>query len=278
NSEQFSQLIYVRVQSKDNGDCFGIGPQLQLTVNPLPEFTVRQSEGFCVNGVPIVLEANSNSYSYIWTDSTNQVISTQREVTVSASGIYSVMATSVNGCESVPVEFTVLESGIANLTDSSISIDDLSDTNMITIDTSNLGVGDYEFSLGSIYGPYQDSPVFNHVAAGVYTLFAKDKNGCGTAELDIYVMGFPKYFTPNNDTHHDFWNLKGFEGQFSEQSYINIYDRYGLFLARIQLNELGWDGKYKGKLLPASDYWYMANFLDKLGQVRNFKGHFSLIR
>ena len=276
----FSQLIYVRVQSDDNNDCFGAGPHLQLTVNPLPEFTVDQSEGYCINGGSIVLEALSShkTYTYIWTDPMNQIISRQPTANVAASGTYTVIAKSSDGCQSVPVNYIVKESEIANLTDANISIDDFSDTNSITIDTNNLGVGNYEFSLGSMYGPYQDALVFNDVAAGVYTLYARDKNECGIAELDIYVMGFPKYFTPNNDTHNDFWNLKGFEGQFLKQSYIDIYDRYGLFLARIKLNELGWDGQYKGRPLPATDYWFVAHFLDNVGQVRNFKGHFSLIR
>lgn len=280
NINSFSQLIYVRVQSEDNGDCFGVGPHLQLTVNPLPEFTVDQSEGFCLNGGPIVLETyNPNgNHSYTWTDQTSQIISTESTATVAFGGTYTVIARSVNGCESLPVEFTVLESGIANLTDKSVAVDDISHINTITIDTSNLGVGDYEFSLGSRYGPYQDAPVFTNVAAGIHTLYAKDKNGCGIAELEVYVMGFPQYFTPNNDGYNDTWNIKGFASQFSQESYIDIYNRYGLFLTRIRPNDLGWDGMYKGQPLPATDYWFVAHFLDNGGQVRNFKGHFSLIR
>ena len=280
NTNPFSQLIYVRVQSDYNGDCFGVGPYLQLTVNLLPEFTVDQSENFCLNGEPIVLETYNpkGNYSYIWTDQSNQVISTQSTATVASEGTYTVTASSREGCESPPVEFTVVASGIANLTDANVSIDDLSEANTITIDTSNLGIGDYEFALGSIYGPYQDSPIFNNVPAGNYTLYVNDKNGCGIAELEVYVLGFAKYFTPNNDGFNDTWNIKGFVSQFSQQSYIDIFDRYGLFLARIRPSDEGWDGLYKGEKLPMTDYWFVAHFLDDEGQTRNFKGHFSLIR
>lgn len=281
NTEKFSQMIYVSVQSEDNGDCFGVGPHLQLTVNPLPEFTVNQEEGLCLNGEPIELKIGDpkRNYKYIWTNEANEIISTKSTATIDAGGTYTIIATSTSsGCESLPVTITVETSEIALLTADSISILDISDVNTVTVDTSNLGVGDYEFSLGSVYGPYQDSPVFNNVAAGVYMLYARDKNGCGIAELEVYVMGFSKYFTPNNDGFNDRWNLKGFEAQFTEQSYIDIYDRYGMHLARIKLHGLGWDGFYKGKPLAANDYWYVGRFWDYKGQQRTFKGHFSLLR
>ncbi len=279
NQTPFSQRIYVKVES-DDGSCYGVGPHLQLTVQPLPNFTVDQSETFCLNGAPIVLETYNpdDNYTYIWTDATNQIISTQPTATVTSAGIYKVTATSLFGCESLPKTFEVVGSGIATLTEDSISIDDLSDTNTITVDTSTLGLGDYEFSLGSIYGPYQDSPIFTNVSVGVQTLYVNDKNGCGVAEIEVFVMGFPKFFTPNNDGFNDTWNLKGFPAHVSQKSYIDIYNRYGLFLKRIRLNDLGWDGFFQGKSLPATDYWFVAYLSDQDGQTRNFKGHFSLLR
>lgn len=280
NRNAFSQTIYVRVQSADNGNCFGVGPYLQLTVNPLPEFDIFQSEGLCLDGDPVVLaiENATGNYRYVWTDETDNIISTAPTATVSTAGTYTVEAMSIDTCKSSPVTVTVEVSEVANLTDNSIAIADLSNANTITIDTSNLGVGDYEFSLGSSYGPYQDSPIFTNVSAGAYPLYVNDKNGCGIAEIEVFVMGFPKYFTPNNDGYNDWWNIEGFVNQFTEQSYIEIYDRYGLLLSRIQPNELGWDGTYNGQLLPTTDYWFVAHLIDELGKVRTFKGHFSLIR
>ena len=49
-------------------------------------------------------------------------------------------------------------------------------------------------------------------------------------------------------------------------------------LAKTDVNDLGWDGTYKGKLMPASDYWFKVQLTDKNGAVRNRKGHFSLVR
>lgn len=279
NRTPFSQRIYVRVES-DDGNCYGVGPHLQLTVHPLPNFTVDQWETFCLNGVPIVLETYNpvDNYNYIWTDATNQIISTQPTATVTSAGVYMVTAISLYGCESLPKTFEVVGSGIATLTKASVSIDDLSDTKTITVNTSNLGIGDYEFSLESMSGPYQDSPIFTNVSIGIQTLYVNDKNGCGVVELELYVMGFPKFFTPNNDRFNDTWNLKDLAGQVSQKSYIDIYNRYGLFLKRIRPNDLGWDGTFQEKPLPATDYWFVANLFDQNDDIRILKGHFSLVR
>lgn len=279
NQTPFSQRIYVKVVS-DDGNCYGVGPHLQLTVHPLPNFTVNQSEAFCLNGAPIVLETYNpdDNYSYIWTDTENQIVSTQPTATVTSAGVYTVRATSLFGCESLPKTFQVVESGIATITKADVSIDDLSDTNTITVNTSNLGVGNYEFSLESTSGPYQDSPIFTNVSIGIQMLYVNDKNGCGVVELELYVLGFPKFFTPNNDRFNDTWNLKGLAGQVSERSYIDIYNRYGLFLKRIRPKDSGWDGTYQGKSLPATDYWFVANLFDQNDDIRILKGHFSLVR
>jgi len=39
-----------------------------------------------------------------------------------------------------------------------------------------------------------------------------------------------------------------------------------------------WDGYYNGKALPSDDYWFTAELIDRDGNIRNRKGHFSLIR
>ena len=47
-----SQILYVRVESDDNGDCFGLGPHLLLTVHPRPEFEVDNSAIYCLDNNP----------------------------------------------------------------------------------------------------------------------------------------------------------------------------------------------------------------------------------
>jgi gliding motility-associated-like protein len=276
----FSQVIYVRVESDDNGDCFGIGPHLTLTVNPRPVFEVEQTDVFCLDNTPITLTTFNPSgiYSYEWTDANGTVVGNLSSVTLNTPGTYTVIATSGLGCESFPVVFPVVESAIANITIDDVTIVELSDNNSITINTSNLGIGDYEFSLDDSTGPYQDEPVFNNVGAGVHTIYVQDKKGCGIAPLEVFVLGFPKYFTPNGDGYNDTWNLKGLSDAYSQDSKILIFDRYGKLLKQLNPRGDGWNGTFNGQELTASDYWFMVDLFDVSGNKKTYRGHFSLVR
>lgn len=281
NSTANQETLFVRVESDDNGDCFGIGPHLRLTVYPRPYFEVYPPEDYCTGGDPVLLEvfnADAN-LSYEWTNNVGDVVGTSGSVYVNSGGNYTVVATSLGGCESFPVSVAVAESSIASLDSEDLIITDFSSNNTITIitDNNNLGLGDYEFALDS-EASYQDLPYFDYVQPGMHVIYVRDKNGCGTASLEVYVMGFPKYFSPNGDTFNDFWNIKGFNQADYQLSNIRIYDRYGKLLKEISPSGIGWDGAYNGELLPTSDYWFVATIIKLNGDFRSVRGHFALIR
>jgi gliding motility-associated-like protein len=280
SEEPFSQVLYVRVESEDNGDCFGIGPHLTLTVYPRPEFEVEQSEVYCFDNTPITLSTFNpqGSYTYEWTDANGDVVGDEETVTLSEPGTYTVIATSTDGCESFPVVFPVVESAIANITLDDVTIVELSDNNSITIATENLGIGDYEFALDDISGPYQDEPVFNNVGAGAHTIYVQDKTGCGIANLEVFVLGFPKYFTPNDDGHNDTWNIKGLSDAFLQDSKVLIFDRYGKLIKELNPRGEGWNGTFNGQQLSATDYWFIVDLYDVNGNKKTYRGHFSLVR
>jgi len=274
-----SQILYVRVESDDNGDCFGIGPHLTLTVHPRPEFEVEPEAIVCLNLPPITLETfNANdTYTYEWTDESNTIISSQSNATVSSGGIYTVVATSGLNCNSFSKTITVTESNVATINLNDITVTDDSDNNSITINTSNLGISSYEFSLDAIFGIYQDESIFDNVAPGIHTIYIQDKKGCGISTIEVSVIGFPKFFTPNNDGYNDTWQIKGVSDTFYPTSLIYIFDRFGKLLTQIDPKSDGWNGFFNGKMLPATDYWFSAQLIDENGTIREKKGHFSLI-
>ena len=276
----FSETLIVRVESDDNGDCFGIGEHLTLTVNPIPEFDVDPEATVCLNLPAITLETeNPNDvYSYKWTDENGAVISNISTASVTTGGIYTVIATSGLNCQSFPQTVTVIESDIATISLTDITITDGTDNNSITINTTNLGIGDYEFNLDDSFGSYQDEPLFENVAPGLHTIYIQDKNNCGIAEIEVAVIGFPKFFTPNNDGFNDTWQIKGVSADFYATSIIYIYDRFGKIITKIDPTTEGWNGLYNGKMLPSTDYWFTAQLIDENGTIREKKGHFSLIR
>jgi len=283
----FLQTLFVRIESDITGDCFGIGPFVTLIVNPRPEFEIDTTATICLNQESFIsLEIfNPNDiYDYQWTGP-NGFNSSLVSPTVSSEGMYTVVAskfypTTGLTCYSNPHTITVNKSNIANIDIDDVTIIDFSNNNTITItnDSNNLGIGDYEFSLDYEFGPYQASPTFEMVAPGIHTIYILDKNGCGPSQLKVSVVGFPKFFTPNNDGFNDTWHVLGVNRNFYTTSIIRIFDRFGKIVANIKPSSDGWDGLYNNKELPETDYWFTAQLIDNNGNIREQKGHFSLIR
>ena len=282
NKIPFEQTLYVRVESNENGNCFGVGPHLKLKVLPRPEFEVDNSVIYCLDNSAITLTTFNprGDYTYKWKDSSGIVISNLPYAEVISGGRYSVTAISTFGCESFPVNFNVVESAIAKIDIQDVTIVELSNNNSISINNEqgNLGIGNYEFSLDTEAGPYQDTPYFSNVSAGSHIIYIRDKNLCGTVSLEVFILGFPKYFTPNNDGVNDTWQVEGLGNDFSNTSTVKVFDRYGKFIKQLDAKNGTWDGTFNGQPLANSDYWFIAELVYVTGEVKMYKGHFSLVR
>jgi len=253
-----------------------------LTVNPVPEFDVTGTTIYCSETSPIILKTFNpkDNYSYEWRNSKGELISSTFSVEINAGDTYSVVATSSEDCSSNPVPVMVIESDKAEITSEDITIIENSDNNTIIInnENNNLGPGDYEFSLDAINGTYQNDAIFYNVRAGLHTIYVKDKNMCGTATLEVFILGFPKFFTPNNDGVNDTWQVKGLDTNYSNASIITIFDRYGKLIKQINAKNGVWDGSFRGQPLANADYWFVAQLMDVSGTVKTYRGHFSLVR
>ena len=280
NQTKDSEILYVRIENENDGNCFGIGPFLTLTVQQIPQFEVNPTAIVCLNLPPITLETLNpqGNYTYQWTNASGAVIGNDSSAEVSSAGIYSVIATSTLNCESFPKTVTVTASDVATITMNDITVVDDSDNNSITVNNTNLGIGDYEFSLDMPLGPFQDETYFENLIPGTYTLYVSDKNSCGVAPLDIAILGFPKFFTPNDDGQNDTWKVLGNDNNNIQIAAIYIFDRFGKLVAEVNLSGEGWDGFYNGERLPASDYWYLVKYTDQYGDYREKRGNLSLIR
>jgi gliding motility-associated-like protein len=259
------QTIYARMQSRSGNDCYQI-VSFDLIVNPNPTLLPDEEVTYCLNYYPdtITLTAGnlnpSENLSYTWSNG-----ATSESIEINEIGVYTVTATNQYNCSSTRT-ITVNSSEIATF--NFILEGEIGNYNLI-INPS--GTGSYVYALDNSEGSYQVSNSFLSVSPGDHTIFVKDLNGCGVASDEFSVIGYPKYFTPNDDGYNDNWNLSG--------SYINlkkllIYDRFGKLLYDLKPNDLGWDGTYKGKKMPSSDYWFHA-FLESGEEI---KGHFSLKR
>lgn len=137
----------------------------------------------------------------------------------------------------------------------------------------------YEFALND--GIYQDGRSFYNVTNGTHRIWVRESTGAGRAcpqYKDFFVLGYPKFFTPNGDGYNDTWNIPALKGH--PEAVIYIFDRYGKLLKQISPRDSGWDGTFNGKMMPSSDYWFTVEYqADGLPSYKvNYKGHFSLKR
>lgn len=253
------QTIYARIVN--GSDCYDIIP-IDLIVNIY--IAPADRDFILCDGDSLLITINQglSNYQYLWSTG-----ATTNSINVNTEGIYTVKITNPNGCEATQT-FNVSVSQPATITD--VKINDLKGTkNSILIEYN--GSGNYEFSIDGSY--FQDNPLFERVAAGEHFVSIRDKNGCGqTTPLQVYVLDYPRYFTPNGDGYNDTWQIKNLD--VLPKSVITIFDRYGKLLKQLNSTDMGWNGTYNGHELPATDYWFQLIFEDG----RNIKGHFSLKR
>jgi gliding motility-associated-like protein len=253
----FEELIFARIT--DGVNCFGIIPITLKINNFTPNNFETEDLSLCENET-YFLEVEDIYESYLW--NTGEI--TPR-INISLPGTYIVTVTNTDGCEATKI-FIISPSGLATIT--SIDILDFSG-NQNTVQINYTGLGDYLFSLDGNY--FQNSPIFSNVEPGEYLVIVKDTNDCGIVTQQIFVLDYPRFFTPNGDGFNDFWEIKNFN---QPNSKIYIFNRYGKLIKEILPNQKGWDGTFSGSLLPSSDYWFSL-FLEN-GRI--IKGHFALKR
>jgi gliding motility-associated-like protein len=274
-----STSIRVELINAINNNCVSEG-FVDFEVIKNPSFDLDQQAVLCLNegSVDIGIRNSGDDYSYMWEhiDENNMVtvVGTTPFISVSKGGRYTLTATGLGplAC-TTPKRIEVLISELAKLREKDIVIGGFSSTeNTIEILVDNLGVGDYEYAVGD--GNFQDEPYFTEIRPGIQTIRVRDKIGCGLSQVQVGVVGYYKYFSPNNDGINDTWKILGLKTTFNSLSNVYIYDRYGRFLAQISGPDETWDGSYQGQPLPADDYWFKLELED--GRV--YTGHFSLMR
>jgi gliding motility-associated-like protein len=284
-----NQTVYVRVENIKNTPvtCVHARLSFDIIIKPKPFFTVLGEKDIdapltvCIIGNPgeliLAAENYTEAYNYVWTNSIGAILGTSETLIVTTGGEYTVTASDISpappvGCQRSKT-IVVKESAIAVFGQEDIAIIDEAtligseNKRSIHINTisQNLGIGDYVFkilnndtaketpSIG-----FQDSPLFENLDGGIYTITIRDNYGCKEdATLAVSVLQFPKFFTPNNDGTNDTWSVKGVNKDFyTITNSIHIFNRYGKLVAKIPVDSNAWDGTYNGKLLSSDDYWF----------------------
>ena len=278
------QTIYVRATNDSTG-CYTI-THFDIFV-PVPRVGITGSDILCVdgNGVPLasiplpVLEAivgpgTTAAYTYEWLlDGVVIPGETSSTLTVREAGVYTVniktitdtlcvnTATHTVNTSSGPIEFS------ANVTTLAF------DGNHQIVATAT-GIGSYVFSLDN--GEFVSNGTFDNVDPGPHTITIEDEAGCDRQVIELMVIDYPKFFTPNGDGFNDTWQITGIRGIPISQIYI--FDRFGKLIKQLDPDGAGWDGTYNGNVMPATDYWFKIIYIEGTTNPtqKEFKAHFAL--
>ena len=248
--------------TSDDGQC-ALGTTMTITVleEIEPEFT--QIDPICIGQIISPLpQISNNNISGTWTPALNNLETTTYTFTPeSGECSYSTTMTIEVGTFS-PISITA----------SNISND--FDSNQIISVAASGGSGNYEFQLDG--GSWQSNSIFEYVTGcEEHIVVARDIDGCiFETQTSVMIMDYPKFFTPNGDGYNDTWNIKCLRE--NPVAKVSVFDRFGKLIISFSPRENSWDGRFNGQLLPGSDYWFVAEYLNNNGIQATFRSHFSL--
>lgn len=253
-------LVYVRIDSA--GGCFKV-VSLKLTLAVNPELLPVTDYYMCqANGVTIM--PNSGFSNFKWSTG-----ATTTALHVNQPGNYWVTAGYDNGNIICYTQINFIVHALPSTQITDLLVTDWTDAdNSITVITST--GNDNEYSIDGVH--YQQDNQFSNLLPGIYTVHARDVNGCGHDTREVIILNYPKFFTPNNDGVNDYWKID--YSYFEDNLEVMIFDRYGKLITGLKKDSQGWNGTFNEKPMPSTDYWFVV----RRANGKEYKGHFSLLR
>ena len=252
------------------------------------EYTFTPNDGQCALDTTMtvtVIEEIEPEFTQIDPICIGQIISPLPQV--SNNNITGTWSPTLNNLETTTYTFTPENGQCSYLTTMTIEVGTFSpisitasnisndfDSNQIISVTASGGSGNYEFQLDG--GSWQSNSIFEYVTGcEEHIVAARDVDGCiFETETSVMIMDYPKFFTPNGDGYNDTWNIKCLED--NPLAKVSIFDRFGKLLLSFKPTQNDWDGTFNGQLVPTSDYWFVASYLNSDGTETQFRSHFTL--
>lgn len=240
---------------------------LTIIVHPDPVVVLDKNSSLC-DGSSRTLDAGAFS-SYHWSTG-----STNRTITISNIGLYSVTVTDNNGCTGT--DFSIITTLLPSPKD------------FLPKDTSICSYGNLSLRPHSTFQSYLWNTGSNNSSititkSGQYWLHVKNNHGCtGSDTIVVHpkecLKGFfmPNAFTPNNDGKNDM--IKPVLLGNVKQYRFSIYNRWGQLVFQATDLSKGWDGTYKGLNQDGDVFVWMCTYQFENEPTLNKKGTLLLIR
>jgi gliding motility-associated-like protein len=152
----------------------------------------------------------------------------------------------------------------------------------LNLEARNVGVQAVWSPASQLNSPQSYRPVFKGMSNQDYTITLISAGGCKTVDsllVEIVQQArieVPNAFTPNADGLNDF--LRPVSMGIAEIRHFRIFNRYGEVVYESRGEKPGWDGKFKGQVLPTQTLVWMVEGVGLDGSVITKKGTTVLIK
>lgn len=129
------------------------------------------------------------------------------------------------------------------------------------------------------------NPNYSYSLPGTYSVTEIVTNALGCSdtiiktltvnENGVYPPAVPSGFSPNGDQQNDVLLVRG--GPFKTVN-LKVYNNWGNLIFESNDQDIGWDGTWKNKLLPAGDYVYTVYAEMESGEIHSFSGSISILK
>ncbi|MCB0476909.1 MAG: gliding motility-associated C-terminal domain-containing protein, partial [Crocinitomicaceae bacterium] len=294
NTGVFPEIAIIQVTPTLNG-CPGTPQQFTISVNPLPVIDVNVTvPPSCLPANAIFTNNGTPVQNCLWSfgDGTTSTDCGLSLHTYSSAGCYDVTLTVSDniGCSSTatypdivcldpdPIANFVFDPSVTDVSYTNIQFENLSEN--ATQYTWDFGDNSQSSNLEHPLHTYPDVP-----AEYIITLVAENDAGCVDTAVskiiirDILLYWVPNTFTPDNDEYNQTFKPI-FTSGFDPMDYtLTIFNRWGELIFESHNHNVGWDGRYVGKLVQDGVYVWKIEFKETMTDKRHTKyGHVTLIR
>ncbi|MDP4201333.1 MAG: gliding motility-associated C-terminal domain-containing protein [Bacteroidota bacterium] len=245
---------------------------LKITEEPIWNLNVCGDPFFCT-GDSTTLVASGEGISYVWDPQNLHSPS----ITINKPGTYEVTTTNKRGCQlswsddvkEIPLPATSfsVDPTIINTKHNQVVCSITPENDDMTYEWN---MGDKTTEKGVLFTHYYSG----NSGIGKYDIMLSAINnvyGCRSHASQSIIMEpfIPNVFTPNGDSHNDY---------FMPNYDLEIFDRQGILLYKGTKESLGWDGTYKGIKVDPDTYFYLLRYVDYKNEQRTAKGFVTLVR
>lgn len=293
-TSSFGTTTYNVIGTDVNG-CFNTdNVDVAIIPSPMVNFTSDVTSGCAPLSITLTNLSGLNSIDCQWVFSDGTILSGCNTISTVFENpdLYdvSLTVTSNTGCSS-SITFTdyilVEENPIANF--SFFPKNPTTDDDQIIFTDQSVGSTTFNWIFNNIETSTVQNPIFNFIANGnsSYEIcqYVSSDFGCVDSICQIIMIQediifyVPNAFTPDGDAYNQMFKPVINSGIDPYDYHLILFNRWGEILFESYDFNYGWDGTYKGQLVPTGIYTWRIDFGDKNNDKRyNYNGHVNVLK